>query len=588
MASLDAPYSGLKAVMTDSGDINFVVNCLAYKNNGSAYNAETAYVPYTTGRLYDSIYVRHWTEYLTQQRYAVFSGTISGGSDFNGEMTNLLLGIDAPVTRPECPVQPFGGNGDYDLSPDGSTVVFLTKAPQLPKANFTASYLYLVPHDGSSVAQQLNGPGTSAPATAQGASGAPLWSPDGTQIAYFQQDGVSYESDRSKLYVADVQSGGITPVAENWDSSATTIKWNSDCNDLYVTSDYLASTRLFIIPANAGANFKPTNITDITSISDYYVLPNGNALVSASAIWSSWNVYTVTRNAEMKYLYKANEQDAELAGLGPDDVDYIWYEGTLGDQQQAIVVYPTGFDPSKVYDFLFYVHGGPQGYTGNVWSTRWNLRTWTDQGYVLVGPNPTGSTSYGQALTDRIQGRWGSWPYEDLVNAHTWACANLPYINCSNAIEAGASYGGYMTNWIQGHDLGREFKALVCHDGVTTTFGDYETEELWFIQHDFNGTLWDKRHTYWEWDPARFAKNFATPQFVIHSDLDYRLPVAGGIMMFNLLQELGVPSRFLNFPDEGHWVQGQENSLFWHQEVYNWINYWAGKIPSLDRNAITE
>ena len=156
VAELPAPYSALKAVRTQSGGINFLVNCFAYKNNGSAYNEELAPVPYTTRRLYESIYVRHWTDWLTNERYAVFSGTLSGSGDgysFDGTMANLLLGIDAPVTRPECPVQPYGGSGDYDLSPDGSTVVFLTKAPELAKANYTASYLYLVPHDGSSVAQ---------------------------------------------------------------------------------------------------------------------------------------------------------------------------------------------------------------------------------------------------------------------------------------------------------------------------------------------------------------------------------------------------------------------------------------------------
>ncbi|KAK3700740.1 Dipeptidyl-peptidase 5 [Vermiconidia calcicola] len=590
VANLPAPYSGLKAVLTDSGDINFLLNCLAYKN-GTAYNADLAPVPYTTGRLYESIYVRHWTDWVTEQRYAVFAGSLSSSGssyDFDGSMTNLLTGIDAPVTRPESPVQPYGGSSDYDLSSDGSTVVFLTKAPELSKANYTASYLYLVPHDGSSVAQQLNGPGTEAPSHARGASGAPLFSPDGSQIAYYQQDGVAYESDRSKIYVADVESGSITPVAENWDASAAVIKWSSDASDLYVASDYWGSTRLFIIPSDAGANYKPTNITDITSVSDYYVMPNGDALVTSTAVWSSHNVYTVTPDAETNYLYRANEEDAELSGLGPDDLEWIWYEGTLGDQQQALIVYPTDFDPNEVYDLLFYVHGGPQGYTGNTWSTRWNLRTWADQGYVLFGPNPTGSTSYGQDLTDRIQGKWGSWPYEDLINAHSWACDNLAYINCSNAIAAGASYGGYMMNWIQGHDFSDEFNALVSHDGVTSTLSIYETEELWFIEHDLNGTMWDSREVYEMNDPLMHIKNFSTPQFVVQNDLDFRLPADMGIMMFNILQELGIPSRFLNFPDEGHWVGGQENSLFWHQEIFNWINYWSGKIPSLDNNAVTE
>lgn len=438
------------------------------------------------------------------------------------------------------------------------------------------------------MAKAINGPGSKAPAAAQGASGAPMWSPDSKKIAYFQQDGVNYESDRSKLYVADVTSGDITPMVPNWDVNVLTIKWDTTAERLWVAADYIGSTRLFVIPTAATVDYEPKNITDITSISDYYVSTAGIALVTANAIWSPFNVYTLTSDGTTKYLYKANEQLPEFAGLGPDDIDYFWYNGTLGDSQQAIIVKPENFDSSKVYDLIFYVHGGPQGYTGNEWSNRWNLKTWADQGYVLVGPNPTGSTSYGQNLTDRIMGRWGSWPYEDLVLAHKYTCENLKYVNCSNAIEAGASYGGYMSNWIQGHDLGNEFKAIVSHDGVATTYADYGTEELWFIQHDFNGTIWDNRAAYVNWDPMTHAKNFSTPQFIIHSDLDYRLPVSEGIAMFNALQEQGVPSRMLNFPDESHWVQKRENSYFWHTEIYNWINYWTGKIDSLDDNAITQ
>ncbi|CAK3822391.1 related to Probable dipeptidyl-peptidase 5 [Lecanosticta acicola] len=594
VASLPAPYAGLKAAKTSTGSINFLLNSLAYANNGSAYNTALAATPLTTGRLYDGIYVRHWDTYLTPERYAVFSGSLTAGPDsssysFNGTMKNLLHGLSYSVTRPESPVGPYfdTGAGDYALSPDGSQVVFLTKAPQLPKANYTASYLYLVPHDGSSVAQALNGPDSTAPKTAQGASGAPEFSPNGKKLAYHQQDGISYESDRAKLYIADLETKEISLVAGNWDASVIKAKWSPDCNDLWISSGYIASDRLFIVPVDAGADFVPRNITGITSVSDYYILPDNQALVSANAVWASFLLYTTTASGASRYLYKSNEQDAELAGLGPEDVSFMWYTGTLGDSQQAIIVYPENFSPHKTYDLVFYIHGGPQGYTGNTWSPRWNLKTWADQGYVLVGPNPTGSTSYGQNLTDRIQGRWGSWPYEDLVLAHAHACHTLPYINCSNAVEAGASYGGYMTNWIQGHDLGREFKALVCHDGVTSTYNFYATDELWFIQHDFNGTLWDHRQTYAAWDPLSHAVNFSTPEFIVHSDLDYRLPVSEGITMFNVLQERGVPSRFLNFPDETHGVLDRENSLFWHREIFNWINYWTGKIDSLDNNAIT-
>jgi dipeptidyl aminopeptidase/acylaminoacyl peptidase len=591
VASLAAPFSGLKASTTSSGGINFVVNAKAYANNGSAYNEELASTPASSGRLYDNVWVRHWDSYVTQERYSVFAGSLTKGNSsvsLTGNLTNLLLGIDAPITRPEVPYQPFGGSEDYDLSPDGSQVVFQLKAPELPKANFTASYIYVVPHDGSSVAKKLNGPGSKAPEEAKGASAVPVWSPTGKRIAYNQMDGIDYESDRAKLYIADVETGDITLLAGDWDQSASSIAWSHDCSELYVSGDYIGSTRLFIVPTDAAADYKPENITDVTSVAGFSVLPNGDALVSSSAHWSSRNIYTVTPEGETNYLYKANEVDAELAGLGPEDTTWFWYEGSTGDQQQAFVVLPEDFDENKVYDLAFLVHGGPQGLWANSWSTRWNPKVWADQGYVVVLPNPTGSTSYGQELTDRIASNWESYPYEDLVNAFNYVKENLPYANTSNAIEAGASYGGYMTNWIQGHDLGREFKALVCHDGVTTTYADFGTEELFFMLHEHNGTIWDQREVYAKSDPLTHAKNFSTPQLVIHNDLDYRLPVSEGIAMFNALQILGVPSRFLNFPDENHWVVNRENSLLWHKTVFDWINYYTGKVDTLEGDVITQ
>lgn len=225
-------------------------------------------------------------------------------------------------------------------------------------------------------------------------------------------------------------------------------------------------------------------------------------------------------------------------------------------------------------------------WAGNRWSITLNSRSFADQGYVVVGPNPTGSTSFGQALTDRVQNQWGGLPYEDLVKAHKQTCENFPYIDCKNAVAVGASYGCTMINWIQGHDLGREFKALVCHNGYASTLDTYNTDELWFIQHDFNGTLWDKRPNYERWDSLSHAINFSTPEFISVGEMDYRVPATEGITMFNVLQSRGVPSRLFDFSDETHFIRNPHNSLAWYTEVFNWINYWSGKISSLDDQAI--
>ncbi|GAP92971.1 putative dipeptidyl aminopeptidase [Rosellinia necatrix] len=599
VASLEAPFQGLKAVQTKSGDINFVVNTLANWNDGSAYNPELATASLSSGAIFDANYIRHWDVYITPERYAVFSGKLALGKEcatrgkkchsLKGGVKNLLLGINATVTRPETPVQPFGDQGDYDLSPDGQTVAFLTKAPELSKANHTASYIYLVPHDGSKAPVSVNGPGTSAPANAKGASGAPHWSPDGKKLAYIQQDGVAYESDRYKLYVATVSglNAKVSAVAEDWDSSPSSLQWTPNGKDLWVASELHASTRLFVVPYNAKSSFVPKNFTGPdTNLADFTILPNGRALVSAAASWTSRVFYTQAPGKDKKILFTANEVDPELKGLKPDSVSNFWVENDDGDKIQTFVFYPTDFDPNKKYPLAFIIHGGPQSSQGDSWSTRWNLRLWAEQGFVVTTVQFTGTPSYGQAFTDKIQNNWGGTPYTDLVTVFEHLKHNVPYVDTDRAVAAGASFGCYMTNWIQGHALGREFKALVCHDGKVNQVAAYATDELWFIQHDSNGTIWDDRENYELWDPLMHARDFATPEFIIHSDGDYRVSVTEGIQTFNILQSLGVPSRFLHFPDETHWISNRHNSVLWHSSIFNWIRYWVGLDEELIQDGV--
>ncbi|KAF2174937.1 hypothetical protein K469DRAFT_703963 [Zopfia rhizophila CBS 207.26] len=594
VASLNAPFSGLKVANTSSGDLHFLVNSLAYPN-GTAYNPELAPKPRNTGQLYSNIYPRHWDTWLTKERYAVFAGTLSGNSSYSlaqPGLRNLLQGINFTVTRPESPVQPFGGSGDYDISPDGEVIAFLSKATHLNKANYTASYIYLGPFDGSEVPAPINGPDSEADDEGhKGASAVPTFSPDGSKLGYLQQDGIEYESDRWKLYVVDISEDGVSAsnwhgIASEWDRSPDSIHWAPDGKSVFVSAEDFARTRIFNIPLNASNSFTPKNLTGVTSVSAYSVLPDSSLLVSASGIWTSRDYYITSIDGSPKILFSSTKVDPELAGLGPEHYDEFFYTGSLGVQLHALVVKPTNFVANKTYPLAYIIHGGPQGSNGNVWSTRWNFQVWADQGYVVVAPNPTGSTGFGQELTDAIQNNWGSYPYEDIVLGWEYIDANLSYVDTENGIEAGASYGGFMTNWIQGHDLGRKFKALVTHDGVSNTLADYASEELWFIQHDNNGTIWDDRENYERFNPLDHILNYSTPHFIVHNTLDYRLPESDGLALFNILQSRGVPSRFLNFPDENHWVLDPENSLFWHQEIFNWINYWSGVGGPLDDNAI--
>ncbi|KAH8159123.1 hypothetical protein CIB48_g9130 [Xylaria polymorpha] len=585
IASLPAPYSGLKAVQTKSGDIRFLVYTQAYPN-GTAYNENLAETPASSARLYDSIYVRHWDTWLTPQRNAVFGGVLKrnyGSYTLSGELTNYVTGI-CDVTCAESPYDQ-SDESDYDISPDGSGLVFLTKDTTLPLSNYTSDVIYYVPFDGSAKdAVPIQARGSTKYPEAQGATVVPRFSPDGKKIAYLQMYGISYESDRSSLYVANVnkKNFNVTRLAGNWDRAPDGLAWAPDSKTVYVAAADLGRERIFPIPLTAGERYVPKNITNEGVPAGFYVLPNGNLLVSDSKIWTSRDIYSVSPQGKVvKTYFQANKVDPGLKGLGPEDVSEFYFStNTTKQELQAWIIYPEGFSKDKKYPLAFISHGGPQGAHFNSWSTRWNLKTWADQGYVVIAPNPTASSGWGQNLTDSVQGRWGSYPYWDLVHAWQYVNSTLKYVDTSRGIEAGASFGGYMTNWMQGHEMGRWFKALVTHDGSTSTLNQYASEELWFMNHDFSGpfneTSFQASSPYSEWNPLLYVNEWATPHFVVHNEKDFRLPVSEGILLFNLLQTKGVPSRLLSFPDENHWVLKQENSLVWHTEIYKWINYYSG------------
>jgi dipeptidyl aminopeptidase/acylaminoacyl peptidase len=506
IGSLPAPYAGLKAVKAANGDIHFLVYCQAYLN-GTAYNADLEETPLSTARIYTEIYVRcvnkivllhhipltpdrHWDTWLTDKKNNVFAGRLTFGEtgySFDGNMTNLMTGL-SNVTRAESPVAPFGGAGDYDISPDGNTVAFLTKNIDLPLSNYTSSQIWLVPFSGDAAPQVLNALGASStPAGAEGASAGPVFSPDSSKIAYLQMDEIDYESDRNKIYVADVDTGNpnIQVLCEDWDVSPSILHWSSNGTGLFLDAPHRGNDRLFeFIPFDAAADFEPRNITDRGTVAAFAVLPNDNLLVSDSKVWSARDIYIISPNGEVVTdLFHANEVDPGYEGLDESIISEFYYPGNFTDVQ-AFIVYPQDFDASRKYPLAFIIHGGPQVQHSNGWSTRWNFKVWADQGYVVVAPNPTGSNGFGEAFQDAIQNNWGGYPYDDLVKGWNYVRGNFDFIDTDNGIAAGASYGGFMTNWIQGHDLGREFKALVTHDGSTDTTAQYTSEELWFMQHD--------------------------------------------------------------------------------------------------------
>ena len=344
-ASLPASFSGFKAVTTESGDVRFAAYAKSY-GNGTAYNEKLAITPRSSARIYDSIYVRHWDTWLTTTFNAVFSGTLKASDTSNtngkphyvsgGPLKNLVSGIK----NAESPYPPFGGSSDYDLSPDGKWVAFKSKAPDLPKANFTTSYIYLVPQDGSKKPFAINGLDSSVrPDGIEGDSSSPVFSPNSDKLAYFQMKDENYESDRNTLYVYSIGSNTTIPsLGKNWDRSPSSVKWSADGENLLVASEDKGRTRLFSLPADAGEDFKPQNFTDTGSVSAYYLLPDSTLLVTGSNLWTSWNVYTASpEKGVIKTLFSANEIDTELKGLSAADIDEFYYKGNWTDVSSQIL-----------------------------------------------------------------------------------------------------------------------------------------------------------------------------------------------------------------------------------------------------------
>ncbi|CZT09820.1 related to secreted dipeptidyl-peptidase V precursor [Rhynchosporium graminicola] len=585
LANFDGGFENLKVTALDSDTFALVVTGLATPT-GEAYNPEKQKKPVSTGKVYTSLFVRHWDSYVGVNKSAIWYTTLKrrSGSGHQGfvvrPLTNALAGHSFAL---ESPLPPFGGKGDFDISKNG--IVFVARDPKLIPAAYTKSNLYYIPLR-TFEETQVPPPQLVKTGNLKGYSGSPVFSPDAKSVAFTRMQNMQYESDKPRLLLwpdvtdlNNVQEFFETTEGEGqWDRRPEGITWSKDGKELYVTAEEHGRTKLFKIPASPRhAKDLPTAIVSEGSVTAVSVLSNNKLLISSNSLVDS-SVWSIVDPAEpdSKSIISSSLKGGKSFGISQSQVNEIWYEGSDKQKIHAWVIKPSNFDPKKKYPLAYLIHGGPQGAWNDSWSVRWNPLVFAEQGYVVVTPNPTGSTGYGMSLQNNIKENWGGRPYIDLVKGFEYIESNLSYIDTSRAVALGASYGGFMINWIQGHPLGRKFKALVTHDGVFCTLNQYASEELFFPLHDFGGTLWENRAGYEKWDPSAHTGNWETPHLIIHNELDYRLPIGEGLGPFNVLQTRGVESRFLTFPDENHWVLKPENSLVWHTEVISWINKYSG------------
>lgn len=504
--------------------------------SGAIYNPETEKKPLSTARVYTSLFARHWDSWVTENRNAIFYGSLKRKS--TSSSSDLDLTLESPGltnvlanTTLQSPVPPFGGASDFDVSSSG--IVFVARDPTLSEAIHTKSDLYFVALPNADFTRsRAPKPTLIKTGHLRGYSGAPAFNHAGTAVAFTRMRHDQYESDKTRLLLvpdvvndpANVQEFYTTSDGEGgWDRRPDAVVWSQDDSELYVLAEDEGRSKVFRLPSEPRA--AQAKLPDIISqgvegsIGDLRLFGNeGKLFASASSLTDS-SFYTIlSPDDASSTLLSSNSKQGRTFGLSRSQVSEIWFDGAGDYKVHAWVVKPSTFSPDKKYPLAMLIHGGPQSAWNDSWSTRWNPAVFAEQGYIAVMPNPTGSTGYGMALQNGIRENWGGRPYEDLVACWDYlASSSSPLkgnLDLDNAVALGASYGGFMVNWIQGHDLGRRFKALVCHDGVFSTLNQYASEELFFPIHDFGGELWKNREGYEKWDPARFVGEWATPQLV--------------------------------------------------------------------------
>ncbi|MGO9271500.1 MAG: prolyl oligopeptidase family serine peptidase [Terriglobia bacterium] len=500
-------------------------------------------------QLIEALLFRHWTEWREGKYTHLFAVPAKGGTP-----RDLTPGaFDSPTFF-------LGAPDGYDISPDGTQVCFTSNRtmPESARAWTTNNDLYLVPAAG--------GEPKNITADNPGSDAAPQYSPNGRYIAYTSQARNGYESDLFRLRVYDRDTRKISDLTSGFDQWVGGFAWAPDSNTIYFVAPERGRQPIF---KTSISNRKVEKVLD-GMFDELSVTPDGKRLVfSRTGINLPSEVYTASASGgDLAAVTHVN--DALLAELDLQPVQFVTTPGALGAEIQSLMVLPPGFDPNKKYPAIFLVHGGPQSAWDDAWSYRWNAQMFASHGYVVMMTNFHGSTGYGQKFVEEISGDWGGAPYDDLMKATDYL-ESLPYVDKDRIGAAGASFGGYMINWIAGHTT--RFKVLVSHDGVYDGRSMYgETEEVWFDEWEHQGPPWETRETYEKWSASNFVQYIRTPMLLVEGAKDFRVPEGQAFQLFTALQRRNIPSKLLYFPDEGHWVLKPQNSRLWYKTVLGWLD----------------
>jgi dipeptidyl aminopeptidase/acylaminoacyl peptidase len=551
--------------------------------------------------IFDHLLYRHWDAYREGKRTHIFvipaGETGSGG---NARPRPPVLPEDRTQGDYDAPVFSLGGQDNYAFSPDGREICYTSNHDKV-QATSTNNDLWIVPvrsAPGAGSFHSLEARDITADNPASDST--PLYSPDGNYIAYRAQRRPGYESDRFRLMLYDRKTGEKKDLTEGFDHWVGSFVWAPDSKTIYFSAEHERHSLIYAVDAvgAAGTTRTPSEYLRRSLVAGYNddlaMTPDGKTLVfTRASIAAPSEIYAADargegcpartgevdpgkENCSLNRDWAVTHSNEQLLGqISMSKEESFEFSGANGDPVEGSLVKPPNFDARRKYPVKFLIHGGPEGAWGDDWSYRWNPELFAANGYVVLMINFHGSTGYGQKFIDAINGDWGGAPFEDLMKGLDYAEKTYPFIDKDRECALGASYGGYMANWILGHT--DRFKCIVSHDGMfnaESAWGD--TEELWFNEWEFKGTPYDDREMYRKWSPHQYAKNFKTPTLVVHGQLDYRLDVSQGFDLFTTLQRENVPSKMLYFPDEGHWVLKPQNSQLWYRTVNDWVDRWVG------------
>jgi dipeptidyl aminopeptidase/acylaminoacyl peptidase len=563
------------------------------------------------GLIFTRLLYRHWNAYKEGKRTHLFVIPIHPQFDMpagSGPVVESLIPRDLTPGDYDAPVFSLGGQDDYAFSPDGQEICYTSNHDKNEAAS-TNNDLWIVSVSG--------GPAKNITADNPASDSTPLYSPDGRYIAYRAQQRPGYESDRFRLMLYDRKTGEKKDLSEKFYTWVGTFAWATNSRAIFYVSESRGMALTERVEVSPDPAYRPTNpkcsfscesgpisgpgpgMTGFTSTKrfedgyddDLAPTADGEHIAfTRMSIHAPTEIYIRSTSQESwpgtgRQLTHINNPLLDKISMSP--LDYFWFHGANDNWVEGFLVKPPNFDPSKKYPVKFLIHGGPQGAWGDDWSYRWNAELFaaptsgssnstTSSGYVVIMINFHGSTGYGQKFIDAINGDWGGAPFEDLMKGLDYAEKTYPFIDKDRECALGASYGGYMANWVLGHT--DRFKCIVSHDGMFNAESAWgTTEELWFNDWEFKGTPYTNPEMYEKWSPRNAAKNFKTPTLVIHGQRDYRLDVSEGLQLFTTLQMEGVPSKMLYFPDEGHWVLKPQNSQLWYKTVNDWVDQWTKK-----------